>query len=73
MVACRCQAHRIPNNPRIKFLEDVCEGQAFAVYVIPPEAGRTVFVMEGDGGFINWSFAGRFQRPGNGKTVIFNP
>jgi hypothetical protein len=43
------------------------------VYVIPPEAGRTVFVLEGDGGFINWSFAGRFERPGNGKTVIFNP
>ena len=31
------------------------------------------FVNQGDGGFINWAFEGRFTRTGkDGKTVVFN-
>jgi hypothetical protein len=73
MVVCRCSAHRIDNNPKVKFLRDVCDGEPFDVYVIPPDAGKVNFVLGGDGGFQNWAFGGRFDRPGNGKTVIFNP
>jgi len=30
-------------------------------------------VNQGDGGFINWAFEGRFTRTGkDGKTVVFN-
>lgn len=32
------------------------------------------FINKGDGGYINWSFAGNFRRTGTGgKTVIFRP
>jgi hypothetical protein len=73
MVVRQCQSHRIDNNPKVKSLRDECDGEPFDVYVIPPDAGRCVFRLEGDGGFINWALAGRFDRPGGGKTVIFNP
>lgn len=72
MVVCTCSKHRI-EGPH-KTLQDNCGncfGQKFAVYIIPYDAGRTVFVLEGDGGFINWAFSGRSDRPGNGKTDIF--
>lgn len=37
------------------------------MYIIPYDAGRRVSVLEGDGGFVNWAFAGRFDRQAMGR------
>jgi hypothetical protein len=83
IVACQCQAHHINTTAKFTKFTDLCSAPAgcngldgelnFDIYIIPCYAGKATFVMDGDGGAINWGWAGHFDRPGNGKTVIFNP
>jgi hypothetical protein len=74
IMLCECQEWTI--SGRGTEATDFCEccgNRSYKVYMIPYNAGRTTVVLKGDGGFINCAFAGQFDRPGNGKTVIFKP
>jgi hypothetical protein len=82
MVVCQCQGHQLDTTAQITKFIDTCSSPicggfvgdlAYDVYIIAFSAGRATLTLKGDGGAINWGFAGHFDRPGNGKTVIFNP
>ncbi len=72
IVVCQCQAHHLEGGNGVKTTQASLDNQKFDVYIIPPNAGQVTFVLEGDGGFQNWAFQGRIERPGSGKTLIIN-
>ena len=53
-----------------KFKAFTCAGHRYGLWIF--ESGE--FTNKGDGGYINWTFAGKWRRTGsNKKTVIFSP
>lgn len=40
----------------------------YEVYLMK-KGQKTKFVLDGDGGYVNWAMAGNYQK--NGKTVTF--
>ncbi|VEP15848.1 Stress response protein YvgO [Hyella patelloides LEGE 07179] len=58
------------NLKNATFKQFRCAGSIYGLWTFT--SGR--FINKGDGGYINWAFAGKFRRTGkDGKSVVFRP